>query len=156
MKLSQMKALLPTLNAVSFKLENGTMVPEHFHITEVGMVTKHFIDCGGTIRSEQKVSFQLWSSHDVDHRLSTSKLMKIIALSEEKLGIEDGVIEVEYQGDTIGKYHLLFDGTHFLLKSQSTACLAEDQCGITPPKPKIKISEFITKSNPCTPESGCC
>jgi len=34
-------------------LENGTMVPEHFHVTEVGVVTKHFIDCGGTVRNER-------------------------------------------------------------------------------------------------------
>jgi len=46
MKLSQVKALLPTLENVTFKLENGSFVPEHFHVTEVGMVTKNFIDCG--------------------------------------------------------------------------------------------------------------
>ena len=47
MKLSQVKALLPTLENVTFKLENGSFVPEHFHVTEVGMITKNFIDCGG-------------------------------------------------------------------------------------------------------------
>lgn len=31
-----------------FKLENGNSVPEHFHVTEVGIITKDFIDCGGT------------------------------------------------------------------------------------------------------------
>ena len=41
MKLSQVKALLPTLENVTFKLENGFFVPEHFHVTEVGMVTKN-------------------------------------------------------------------------------------------------------------------
>lgn len=44
MKLSQVKTLLPTLENVAFKLENGTFVPEHFHVTKVGMVTKNFID----------------------------------------------------------------------------------------------------------------
>ena len=59
MKLSQVKALLPTLDGVAFQLENGSPVPAHFHITEVGMVSKHFIDCGGTVRTEKNVSFQI-------------------------------------------------------------------------------------------------
>ena len=57
MKLSDLKQILPTLENVEFQLENGTMVPEHFHVTEVGMITKNFIDCGGVIRSEKVVNF---------------------------------------------------------------------------------------------------
>jgi len=34
--------------ARSFKLPEGTYLPAHFHMTEVGLVTKHFVDCGGT------------------------------------------------------------------------------------------------------------
>jgi hypothetical protein len=51
MKLSQVKLLLPSIDKLQFKLENGQLVPAHFHITEVGKVSKHFIDCGGTIRT---------------------------------------------------------------------------------------------------------
>ena len=87
MKLSQIKALLPTLENVTFKLENGIFVPEHFHVTEVGVITKHFIDCGGAIRNEKVVNFQLWNANDFEHRLKPTKLLKIIKLSEEKLGI---------------------------------------------------------------------
>jgi hypothetical protein len=83
MKLSQVKALLPTLENVSFKLENGTFVPEHFHVTEVGMVTKNFIDCGGVIRTEKTVNLQLWNADDFEHRLKPAKLLNIIKLSEE-------------------------------------------------------------------------
>ena len=72
MKLSEVKSILPTLDDVSFELENGTLVPEHFHVTEVGMITKHFIDCGGTIRTEKKVNFQLWDANDFEHRLKPS------------------------------------------------------------------------------------
>jgi hypothetical protein len=50
MKLSEIKAVLAGADNVSFKLEDGTSVPEHFHVTEIGAVSKHFIDCGGTIR----------------------------------------------------------------------------------------------------------
>jgi hypothetical protein len=35
MKLSDIKKHLNTAETVSFKLENGTPVPEHFHVTEV-------------------------------------------------------------------------------------------------------------------------
>jgi heme/copper-type cytochrome/quinol oxidase subunit 1 len=64
MKLSEIKTILASAEAVNFQLENGTYVPEHFHVTEVGMVTKNFIDCGGTTRTEKKVNFQLWDAND--------------------------------------------------------------------------------------------
>src|SRR6218665_4139800 len=111
MKLSKIKEILPTLDNVAFQVENGTFVPEHFHVTEIGVITKHFIDCGGTIRNEKSVNFQLWNANDFDHRLKPTKLLNIIELSEKQLGIEDAEIEVEYQSDTIGKYALAFDGT---------------------------------------------
>lgn len=84
MRLSQVKALLPTLDNVAFKLENGTFVPEHFHVTEVGMISKKFIDCGGTIRNEKTVNFQLWNANDYEHRLKPAKLLHIIELSEKQ------------------------------------------------------------------------
>lgn len=157
MKLSQVKALLPTLENVSFKLENGTFVPEHFHVTEIGMVTKNFIDCGGTIRNVKSINFQLWNANNLDHRLKPTKLLNIIELSEKQLGIEDAEIEVEYQSDTIGKYALAFDGNNFILQSKTTACLANDKCGIPQEKQKIKLSELAnTQSACCSPNGGCC
>lgn len=157
MKLSEIKEILPTLDNVEFQLENGAMVPEHFHVTEVGTVTKNFIDCGGTLRNEKMVNFQLWDANDFEHRLKPGKLLHIIELSEDKLGIEDHEIEVEYQGTTIGKYDLEFNGKIFILKNKTTACLAEDACGIPPEKQKLSLSELTSKSNSCcTPNSGCC
>lgn len=156
MRLSQVKALLPTLDNVTFKLENGTFVPEHFHVTEVGMVTKNFIDCGGTIRNEKTVNFQLWNANDFEHRLKPAKLLNIIELSEKQLGIEDAEIEVEYQSDTIGKYGLAFDGANFILQTKTTACLAGDKCGVPVEKQKVKLSELQTVNSSCSPDSGCC
>ncbi|WP_407401820.1 DUF6428 family protein [Chryseobacterium sp.] len=155
MKLSEIKNILPTLENVQFQLENGKWVPEHFHVTEVGSVTKNFIDCGGVIRSEKIVNFQLWNANDFEHRLKPHKLLQIIKLSEEKLGIEDHDIEVEYQDTTIGKYDLEFNGKHFILKNKTTACLAEDACGIPAEKKNIKLA-VIKKQNSCTPDGGCC
>ncbi len=155
MKLSEIKNILPSLENVVFKLENGAAVPEHFHVTEVGMISKKFIDCGGVVREEKKVGFQLWDANDFEHRLKPTRLLSIIKLSEEKLGIEDQEIEVEYQGDTIGKFQLGFNGQYFVLLSTTTACLAEDSCGIPKEKQKVKLSSF-NKQNACTPDGGCC
>lgn len=157
MKLSEIKEILPTLDNVEFQLENGTFVPEHFHVTEVGQITKNFIDCGGVIRSEKVVNFQLWNADDYEHRLKPGKLLKIIQLSEEKLGIEDAEIEVEYQSDTIGKYDLAFNGKTFVLVNKTTACLAQDACGIPSEKEKKNLAELsVSTSNSCTPGGGCC
>jgi hypothetical protein len=157
MKLSEFKANLTGMTTVSFQLPNGSSVPAHYHITEVGHVQKRFIDCGGTTRLEDRICFQLWEAEDFDHRLQAEKLMKIIELSERTLNLPDEEIEVEYQGSTIGKYQLAWNGTSFELLSTTTACLAEDKCGIPPAKQKISLVELTppTKST-CTPGGGCC
>jgi hypothetical protein len=155
MKLSEIKMHLKNAETVNFQLENGTPVPLHFHVTEVGVITKHFIDCGGTVRKETVANFQLWSANDVEHRLQPIKLLNIIQLSEEKLGMQDLEIEVEYQADTIGKYDLDFNGKNFVLGSKKTACLALDSCGIPPEKMKLDLSNISSK-NACLPGGGCC
>ena len=156
MKLSEIKRELSTLENVAFVLPNGSHVPEHFHVTEVGLVTKNFIDCGGKVRKETVVNFQLWDANDFDHRLKPNKLLSIIALSEKILGIEDYEIEVEYQTETIGKYSLGFNGQDLMLINKQTACLAEDQCGIPASKPKVKFSEMKNNATTCTPGGSCC
>lgn len=155
MKLSEVKVKLNELNVISFQLPNGKLVPSHFHVTEVGKVTKHFIDCGGTVRNEEVVNFQLWNADDYDHRLHPEKLLNIIELSEKVLSIGDLEIEVEYQAETIGKFGLDFDGKNFLLTSKQTDCLAKDNCGIPVEKPKVKLADLNTESG-CTPGGGCC
>ena len=155
MKLSEIKNLLSTAEAVNFELQDGTMVPENFHVTEVGIVTKHFIDCGGTVRNEKVANFQLWDANDFEHRLKPQKLLNIIGLSEKVLGMEDLEIEVEYQLNTIGKFDLDFNGKHFVLVSKKTACLASDACGIPQEKMKVNLSEILNQ-NSCKPGGGCC
>lgn len=142
MKLSDIKNHLKTLDTIAFQLPNGTLVPSHFHVTEIGKITKHFIDCGGTVRHEEVVNFQLYEANDYDHRLHPEKLVHIIELSENVLGLDDLNIEVEYQDTTIGKFGLDFDGTNFLL----TNCLAKSQCGI--PNEKTTTNSTI--------EACCC
>ncbi len=155
MKLSQIKNILTSLEEVNFTLLDGTMVPVHYHITEVGQIVKNFIDCGGTIRQEKKVNFQLWEANDTDHRLAAQKLLKIIALSEKALNIEDAEVEVEYQTTTIGKYGVEFNGKNFELISLNTACLASDSCG-TGAKQKVVLSELGSEKNVCCAPGGRC
>lgn len=157
MKLSEIKKYLATAEAVNFKLQDGTFVPEHFHVTEVGVVTKNFIDCGGNVRKENTANFQLWDADDFEHRLKPKKLLDIISLSEKVLGMEDSEIEVEYQQGTIGKYSLDFDGVDFILVAKQTACLANEACGVTEPKQKLNLINLSPNdASSCTPGGGCC
>jgi hypothetical protein len=156
MKLSEIKQDLATAEALTFMLPDGSFVPSHFHVTEIGLVTKSSIDCGGTLRNEKAASFQLWSSNDTDHRLFPEKLMRIITLSEKVLGTEDLDIEVEYQTDTIGKYGLHFDGTNFMLTGKHTSCLASEHCGIPPEKQHVSLAQSGQDAVCCSPATGCC
>ena len=155
MKLSEIKRHLQNLNTIGFQLPNGKLVASHFHVTEVGKINKHFIDCGGTVRKEDVISFQLWEANDYNHRLHPEKLIHIIELSERVLKLPDLDIEVEYQGETIGKYGLDFDGTNFLLTTKQTDCLAKENCGIPVEKAKVRLAE-IGNEPCCSPDGNCC
>lgn len=155
MNLSEIKNHLKNLNTIAFQLPNGTKVPAHFHVTEIGKTAKTFIDCGGTLRQEKKVSFQLWNANDYDHRLHPEKLIKIIDLADEAFNLSDLEIEVEYQGEqTIEKFGIELKDGIFHLTTQLTDCLALDACGVPPTKVKKSLSELQNQS--CTPNSGCC
>ena len=157
MKLSEVKSKLENLSEVVFELPNGNIVPKHFHVTEVGKISKKFIDCGGTVREENVINFQLWEANDYDHRLAPEKLINIIELSEKVLLLDDLTVEVEYQAETIGKYHLDFESGNFKLKTTQTDCLAKDNCGIPTEKIKVKMADLQNASaSCCTPNSGCC
>ncbi|MDN5214749.1 DUF6428 family protein [Fulvivirgaceae bacterium BMA12] len=157
MKLSEIKQALEQVNQVKFQLPNGEEVPAHFHVTEIGNVSKHFIDCGGTIRKEAVINFQLFTDTDYDHRLSNQKLKSIIELSASRLDLEDLEIEVEYQADTIGKYGLAFDGQYFQLTTKQTDCLAKEKCGIPEKKSGVRLSALSAAQNgSCEPGAGCC
>ena len=158
MKLQELKDWLQAKEALIFQLPDGSIIPEHFHVTEVGKIDKQFIDCGGTLRKESVVNFQLWTADDYDHRLGAKKLLDIIELSESKLQIGNHEIEVEYQSNTIGKYGLATNGNALVLQAKQTDCLAKDQCGVpeAPQKKKISLSQLTIAQTNCTPGGGCC
>jgi len=156
MLLSEIKTFLSGAETLLINLPDGTRVPAHFHVTEVGEVTKKFIDCGGTLRNERVANFQLWNANDYDHRLHPGKLVSIIELAQRQLGLEDLEIEVEYQGeDSIVKYGLEARDGELHLAGKETACLALENCGL-PAKSATKITSIATSSGRCTPGGGCC
>jgi hypothetical protein len=157
MKLSDFKKQLSVAKTINFKEPNGTFIPAHFHITQVGLTTKHFFDCGVTIHEEKAATFQIWVADDTEHRLKPLTLLQIIAHSAKILGEEDLEIEVEYQMETIGKYALGQDGDSFTLLPKYTDCLAKDICLPPVAKPKFNLLELSTAgANTCTPGGGCC
>ena len=116
MLLSEFLFALNQVSEFRFQQPNNDFVPPHFHITEVGVITRDFIDCGGKWRTEKKVNFQLWYSDDYNHRLSPNTLLGIILKSEALLDMSDDFfVEIEYQLETIGKYTLGFEQDRFML-----------------------------------------
>ncbi len=153
MWLSDFKQTLGELDTLKFQLPNGQFVPEHFHITEVGIVTRNYIDCGGMLRQENKLNLQLWVASDTDHRIKPKNVLDILQLSKKQLDYSNMEVDIEYQQSTIGRYELDFDGAVFQLINTQTACLAPDQCGIPHEKPRVRI---YANGLSCNPDSDCC
>lgn len=157
MKLSEFKKKLQTVKNLTIYLPNGKQIPAHFHITEMGLLTKNFIDCGNTIREEKLITFQVWLAADFYHRLAPSKVLKIIEASIKLIGNQDFELEVEYQTEsTIGKFGLDYNEGNFILTPKETTCLANDHCGIPIEKMKVKVNEVLEKVTCCTSNSNCC
>lgn len=157
MTLYELKNQLKSLDQVHFQYENGERLAAHFHLTELGRIDKHFIDCGGQLRNQTQLSLQLWHANDLEHRLSPEKFNHIIQLSEEKLKLPNAEILVEVQGRTIESYGLDFADDAFVLRKLYTACLATDQCGVPAAKPKIQLASLgQSAATCCTPGGSCC
>ncbi len=157
MKLLEFKNYLAGMQGLTFRMPNGETIPAHFHITEAGVVTKNYVDCGGTRRAESKLMFQIWVANDVDHRLSAAKLMGIIDMAEDIHGNQDLEVEFEYQGETICVYGIKHSLGQFVFENKFTDCLAKDKCGIPEYKMKKALSDLTPAgSSCCTPGGGCC
>lgn len=155
MKVKELVEILSSLDVVTFAMPDGSAVPAHFHITEMGLVLKNYVDCGGKMRDERNATFQLWVAGDTEHRLTPQKFLGIISLCDGLYGIQELEVVVEYQQATIGVFGLEFQNHQFRLIAKQTACLAEDACGIPVKKPRVNIKD-IGKQSSCTPGGGCC
>ncbi|MGB1038784.1 MAG: DUF6428 family protein [Bacteroidia bacterium] len=160
MKLSELTTTLENMTDVNFLTPDGNFVPRHFHLTEIGLNTKSFIDCGGKKHEIKNVVLQLWVNIDYAHRLKANKFLNIINTSMPLFNGEDLDVIVEYQSETLGRYELGFDGNNFQLQAMATDCLATELCGIDSIKNKAKRS--LAELTPtmeegcCTPGGGCC
>ena len=139
MKLPELKNALAQNTAayLRFLLPNGELTPAHSHVTEVARVDKRFIDCGGTLRTDSLCRLQTWSADDVDHRLTASKLLKILNLAESILRTDDLEIDVEHEVGFISQFPLEAveaKSAEIILRLgvRHTACLAMDKCGVAP------------------------
>lgn len=150
MTVDQLRGVL-TANSGSLHLmlPDGSFVPPHFHVTEVGRVQKDFIDCGGETRSTAACVLQVWVAGDTDHRLDSTKLAKIIRMAATILGSGDLPVEVEYENGVVSQYpvsaaEVTPAGVLFHLGTKHTTCLAQDRCGVGP------------TATDCSPNGGCC
>jgi hypothetical protein len=94
---------------IKIYLPNGEIIPEHFHLTDIGTIAHNFIDCGGVVGSNSWVQIQLWVADDKDHRITTTTISKIITASEKILQNSDSEeIVIEYQhSDSATKYNVV-------------------------------------------------
>lgn len=120
-------------NSIRFYLPDGTQVPAHCHMTDVGSINRHFIDCGGQTREENYVQIQLWLGKDINHRLNAKTILSILKHSRvvlDKLpNLEDSNVFIEYQTETITQYpisriEVLDEKIACFTKQLTTQCLA--------------------------------
>jgi hypothetical protein len=154
MKLNELKNLLATHGerGVRFTLPDGREVPAAYHLTEVGQVSKAFIDCGGKVHTEVRCVLQLWLGDDAQHRLKADKFAAILDLSRAVVTSEDLAVEVEYEDRVISQYPvtgsaLTGDTLVLRLGSKHTDCLARHLC---------LPAESKTADACCATTSSCC
>lgn len=121
--------------SVQLVLPGGEAVPQHFHVTEIGGVRKDFIDCGGTQRVNSTCLIQCWVATDVDHRIGTEKVLKIVEMGAKVLVGDFLPVEIEYEEGVISQYPLdelevMAEAVVFRLTTKHTDCLAKEKCGI--------------------------
>ncbi|GHC63235.1 DUF6428 family protein [Roseibacillus persicicus] len=150
MTIAELKsALAPHSDKIlQIQLPDQSLVPAHFHITEVAFLKKDFIDCGGTIRHEGRCQLQAWVADDYDHRVPVSRFLKILEHGAPVLPTEALPVEVEYEHPVISQFPLVEvkvtdETVTLVVENRHTDCLAKDVCGLTP-EPS------------CAPGSGCC
>jgi len=136
-----------------FAISSSEQIAPHFHVTEIGRVTKDFVDCGGVRRKTECCVLQTLVANDTDHRLSAKTLAGILRLAD-KLDIDESLeVEVEMQGRSIETWAIEDHAVsatelRLMLRTKSTACLAPDRCGIG--------ALPLANGACCGDDQGCC
>ena len=118
-----------------FIRSDGAPIPSHAHITEVGHVTRRFIDCGGLMHEPVHTCLlQTWmSDSDPDHRLTGETFGKILSLGKQVLPQADLEVEIEYEADGMVTQAPVIGAAgagpelHIQLGSKHTHCLARER-----------------------------
>lgn len=151
MKLREFKALLDANRGKTFGLQlpGEKAVPQAFHITEVGFVSKTFIDCGGAVHVIRTCQLQAWIGPDVDHRIEAGKMADILDKARSIVPDDELDLEIEYEDAVISQYPVdaalvSDDAVTLLLTAKHTDCLAPELCLLP------------SGESCCAPGSGCC
>lgn len=145
MTLSELKSELarnPEL-PIRFYFPNGQAIPAHAHVTEVALIDKKFIDCGGTFRNQSMCRLQTWVSDDYHHRLKSGVLLKILERSSSFLQRDDIEVDVEHELEYITQFPIgsvVPDGREMMVRltPRHSDCLAKEKC--CPPAPKYDLN----------------
>ena len=115
-----------------FVLPDGDYIPSHAHITEVGLVVRSFVDCGGLTGKEEKVVLQTHVGNDTGHRLRSDRFAKILELGNRVIPNADLDVDVEYDCCVVAQYPIAEarpDGEHLnlILRRGRTQCRAQER-----------------------------
>lgn len=143
-------------HGIEFLTPDGSPVPAHFHITEVGHLAKSFIDCGGQRHSEGSCLLQVWVADDIDHRLKAAKLLAIFGRADGLLPTDDLPVEIEVEAPVLTQLPITrcevgADTLRFHSERKHTDCRAKELC-----LPDFSLPPLPGQSPACTPGSGCC
>jgi hypothetical protein len=158
MQLSEFKKRLSenTRRNIRFILPTGTKAPPHAHVTEVALIEKKFVDCGGTFRTDSLCRLQTWFADDTDHRLTAGQLLAILDKSSSFLGTSDLEVDVEHEAPFVSQFPIEkvevdADALTIRLGVKHTACLAEDRCL----PPNLNKTSILTPL-PSFKQNKCC
>ena len=158
MKLNELKSLLADHSDRHFRirLPDGDAIPLSFHVTEIGRVTKTFLDCGGKRRETETCQLQVWVGEDYDHRIETGKMAGILEKGRAVIPDDSLPVEIEYEDQVISQYtisgrEITGDAVILNLAHKHTECLAPELCGL----PALMRLPAIGGKQSCCGPNGC-
>jgi len=120
-------------HGIVLELPDGTTAPAHFHITEIGAISKAFLDCGGKSHTGQTCVLQVWVVDDYDHRIQAGKLGGILGKAQNLFDSAEIPVEFEHEAPVLTRMpiesHQVDEHTiTFHLSYKKADCLAKDIC----------------------------
>ena len=132
-----------------FVLPDGSYIPAHAHVTEVGHVVRNFIDCGGLTGKDEKVVLQTHVGNDAGHRLRSDRFARILRFGTRVVPSADLDVDVEYDCCVVAQYPIAKatpDGEllNLILQRGRTQCRARER------------REGETATGCCVTSGACC